>query len=278
MSSTNPFFSTSSLPYHAPRFDLLEVGHYRPAFDEGVRQKRAEIDAIIHNADAPDFVNTVLALEQSGELLTRVTSVFFAMTSAHTSDELQRLDEAFSAELAGLANDIWLNGKLFARVDSVWRQRETLGLDEESLRLLEVLHQRFVLSGARLSDDDKAQLRALNTEAATLTSQFNQRLLAANKSGGLLVNEVSQLAGLSEDEIAAAREAAREKGQQDGWLIPLLNTTQQPALSALRDRQTREALFTAGWRRAEKGDENDTRTIIQRLVAIRASQAQLLGN
>lgn len=277
MSLTNPFFSHSLLPYQAPRFDLIEIDHYRPAFDEGMKQKRADIAAIIANHDAADFTNTVLALEKSGELLTRVTSVFFAMTAAHTNDELQRLDEAFSAELAELANDIWLNSALFSRVDHVWQQRDALGLDSESVRLIEVIHQRFVLAGAQLSDADKAQLRALNTEAATLTSQFNQRLLAANKSGGLVVDYAHQLEGLSAEEIASAREAASEKGLAEGWLIPLLNTTQQPALSALRDRQTRENLFSAGWRRAEKGDGNDTRALIQRLVALRARQAQLLG-
>lgn len=176
MSLTNPFFSHSLLPYQAPRFDLIKTEHYRPAFDEGIKQKRTDIAAIIANSAAPDFANTVLATEKSGELLTRVTSVFFAMTAAHTHDELQRLEEAFSAELAELANDIWLNRALFSRVDCVWQQRDALGLDDESVRLIEVTHQRFVLAGAQLSDADKAQLRALNTEAATLTSQFNQRL------------------------------------------------------------------------------------------------------
>lgn len=277
MSLTNPFFSHSLLPYQAPRFDLIEIGHYRPAFDEGMKQKRKDIAAIIANSDTPDFANTVLALEKSGELLTRVTSVFFAMTAAHANEELQRLDEAFSAELAELANDIWLNSTLFSRVEHVWQQRDALGLDSESVRLIEVTHQRFVLAGAQLNDADKTQLRALNTEAATLTSQFNQRLLAANKSGGLVVDYAHQLEGLSAEEIARAREAASEKGLDEGWFIPLLNTTQQPALSALRDRQTRENLFNAGWRRAEKGDDNDTRALIQRLVALRARQAQLLG-
>ncbi|VEB83179.1 dipeptidyl carboxypeptidase II [Citrobacter koseri] len=277
MSLTNPFFSQSVLPYQAPRFDLIEDRHYRPAFDEGMRQKRAEIDAIVQNPQAPDFENTYLALEQSGALLTRVTSVFFAMTAAHTNDELQRLDEAFSAELAALANDIYLNSTLFARVDAVWRQRETLALDAESLRLVEIIHQRFVLSGAQLGDDDKAQLRSLNTESATLTSQFNQRLLAANKSGGMVVDYRHQLDGLSQEEVALAADAAREKGLADRWLIPLLNTTQQPTLAVLRDRQTRENLFNAAWTRAEKNDANDTRAIVQRLVDIRTRQATLLG-
>ncbi|QET66463.1 peptidyl-dipeptidase Dcp [Citrobacter werkmanii] len=277
MSLTNPFLHHSTLPYQAPQFDQIDVQHYRPAFDEGVRQKREEIAAIVQNPQDPDFANTLLALEQSGALLTRVTSVFFAMTAAHTNDELQRLDEAFSAELAGLANDIYLDGALFARVDAVWQRRHTLGLDCESVRLVEVVHQRFVLAGARLNEADKARLKALNTESATLTSQFNQRLLAANKSGALVVDDVRRLDGLSAEEIAVAAEAAKEKGLESRWVIPLLNTTQQPALAVLRDRQIREDLFTQAWTRAEHDDDNDTRAIIQRLVDIRMQQAKLLG-
>lgn len=277
MSLTNPFLHHSPLPYQAPQFDQIEDCHYRPAFDEGVKQKRAEIAAIVQNQQAPDFTNTLLALEQSGALLTRVTSVFFAMTAAHTNDELQRLDEAFSAELAALANDIYLNDALFARIDAVWQQRSSLELEGESLRLLEVVHQRFVLAGARLNDADKARLKALNTESATLTSQFNQRLLAANKAGALVVDDVRQLDGLSAEEIAVAALAASDKGLEGRWVIPLLNTTQQPALAALRDRQTRENLFTQAWTRAEKNDANDTHAIIKRLVEIRREQATLLG-
>lgn len=277
MSLTNPFLHHSTLPYQAPQFDQIDVQHYRPAFDEGVRQKRAEIDAIVQNSQVPDFANTLLALEQSGGLLTRVTSVFFAMTAAHTNDELQRLDEEFSAELANLANDIYLNGALFARVEAVWQRRGTLSLDSESIRLLDVVYQRFVLAGARLNETDKAKLKALNTESATLTSQFNQRLLAANTSGAMVVDDIRHLEGLSTEEIAVAAEAARAKGFEARWVIPLLNTTQQPALAVLRDRQTREKLFTRAWMRAENDDGNDTRAIIQRLVAIRMQQAQLLG-
>ncbi|WP_213731817.1 peptidyl-dipeptidase Dcp [Citrobacter europaeus] len=277
MSLTNPFLHHSTLPYQAPQFDQIDVQHYRPAFDEGVRQKRAEIEGIVQNPQRPDFANTLLALEQSGALLTRVTSVFFAMTAAHTNDELQRLDEEFSAELASLANDIYLNSALFARVENVWQRRSSSGLDSESIRLLEVVYQRFVLAGACLNETDKARLKALNTESATLTSQFNQRLLAANKSGAMVVDDVRHLDGLSTEEIAVAAETAREKGLEARWVIPLLNTTQQPALAVLRDRQTRENLFTRAWTRAENNDANDTRAIIQRLVEIRMQQAKLLG-
>lgn len=197
------------------------------------------------------------------------------MTSAHTNDDLQALEEQISTELAALANDIWLNDTLFSRVESVWQ--DCAALDAESRRLAEETYQHFVLAGARLNDAEKAELKALNTEAATLTSQFNQRLLAATKAGGLVVDYAHQLDGLSPDEIATAAHAAAEKGLNDRWLIPLLNTTQQPALSALRDRQTRENLFNAGWTRTQKGDENDTRALILRLTALRARQAKLLG-
>lgn len=275
--STNPLLDQSMLPYQAPRFDRIKDCHYRPAFDEGVRQKRVEIEAIVNHPAAPDFTNTLLALEQSGALLSRVTSVFFAMTAAHTNDELQRLDEAFSAELAALSNDIYLNSALFARVDAVWQQRHSLGLDDESLRLVDVIHQRFVLAGAQLAEEDKARLKVLNTESATLMSQFNQRLLAASKAGGLAVDDAHCLEGLSPEEMTVAAEAAREKGLEERWFIPLLNTTQQPALATLRDRQTRENLFAASWTRAEKGDAHDTRAIVQRLVEIRRCQAKLLG-
>ncbi|UNC50358.1 peptidyl-dipeptidase Dcp [Enterobacter huaxiensis] len=275
MSANNPFYEISQLPYQAPRFDEINDSHYRPAFDEAMCQKRADIEAIIAQTAAPDFNNTVLALEKSGAMLSRVSSVFFAMTSAHTNDDLQTLDEQFSTELAGLANDIWLNDTLFSRVEAVWQARAAL--DAESRRLVEETYQHFVLAGARLTAEEKAELKALNTQSASLTSQFNQRLLAADKAGGMVADEVEQLEGLSADEIATAAQAAAEKGLNDRWLIPLLNTTQQPALSALTNRQTRENLFKAGWERTQRGDENDTRELITRLTALRARQATLLG-
>ncbi|MEW5561019.1 peptidyl-dipeptidase Dcp [Enterobacter asburiae] len=277
MSSENPFLTVSLLPYQAPRFDLIEDQHYRPAFDEGLRRKRAEIAAIAGNPHTATFENTFEALEKSGELLERVTSVFFAMTNAHTNDTLQQLDAQFSAELAELANDIYLNDALFARVEQVWQQREALDLDAESKRLVEVVYQRFILSGAKLGAPQKAQLRELNTEAATLSTRFHQSLLAAAKSGGLVLDYRHQLDGLTEEEISAAASAAVEKGLNDRWLIPLLNFTQHPMLAQLRDRQTRENLFSAGWMRNEKGDRNDTRALILRLVNVRAAQAKLLG-
>lgn len=273
----NPFLRASTLPYQAPPFDRIKESHYRPAFDEGVRQQRAEIAAIINNPQPADFANTLLALEQSGQLLARVTRVFFAMTGAHTNPTLQALDEQFCAELAELADDIWLNEALFQRVQQLWQQRELLALDAESRRLLDITWQHFTLAGATLTPEQKARLRELNTQAAALQSQFQQRLLAAVKAGGFVVNSRQQLMGMSEEEIAIAAEAARNKGLTDSWWLSLQNTTQQPALQALCQREVRENLFAASWNRNQKGDANDTRSLILQLVAIRAQKAQLLG-
>ncbi|MDT4309103.1 peptidyl-dipeptidase Dcp [Klebsiella aerogenes] len=277
MTDNNPFLHVSLLPYQAPHFDLIEDSHYRPAFDEGVRRQREEIEAIINNPAPADFDNTLVALEQSGQLLGRVTRVFFAMAGANTNPLIQQLDEQFSAELAELGNDIWLNDALYQRVKQVWQQRDALSLDPESRRLLEVSWQRFQLAGAALAQEQKTALKALNTEEALLQSQFQQRLLAAVKSGGLVVDYLHQLDGLAADEIAAAADAARDKGLHDRWLLALTNTTQQPALQALADRQTRHNLFAAGWTRNQKGDANDTRELVLRLAEIRARKAELLG-
>ncbi|HGA2977192.1 TPA: peptidyl-dipeptidase Dcp [Klebsiella aerogenes] len=277
MTDNNPFLHVSLLPYQAPHFDLIEDSHYRPAFDEGVRRQREEIEAIINNPAPADFDNTLVALEQSGQLLGRVTRVFFAMAGANTNPMIQQLDEQFSAELAELGNDIWLNDALYQRVKQVWQQRDALSLDPESRRLLEVSWQRFQLAGAALAQEQKTALKALNTEEALLQSQFQQRLLAAVKSGGLVVDYQHQLDGLAADEIAAAADAARDKGLHDRWLLALTNTTQQPALQALADRQTRHNLFAAGWTRNQKGDANDTRELVLRLAEIRARKAELLG-
>lgn len=277
MSAMNPFFASSTLPYQAPQFDAINDSHYRPAFDEALKRKRQEIADIANNPAAATFDNTFVALEKSGEMLSRVNAVFFAMAASHSNDEIQRLDEAFSAELAGLANDIYLNDALFARIESVWQQLDSLELDAESQRLVEVVYQRFIQAGAKLGPVEKAELKTLNTEAATLSSQFHQCLLGAAKNGGLVVESADELLGFSDDEIAAAASAAEDRGLTGRWLIPLVNTTQQPALAALQRRDTREKLFKAAWARNQQGDNNDTREKLLKLVALRARQAALLG-
>lgn len=277
MQTENPFYHVSLLPYQAPHFDDIQDSHFRPAFDEAKRIKREEVAAIANNPAEPTFENTYLALEKTGQMLGRVTNVFFAMTSAHTNDYLQQLDEEFAAELAELADEMRLNTMLFERLDSIYQHRNSAELDEESLRLVEVVWQSFRFSGATLSDEKKARLKVLNKEAAQLSSQFNNRLHAADKAAGLVVDDVQQLAGLTPAEISSAAQHASAKGLNGKYLIPLLNFTQQPGLQSLQDRQTREKLFKAGWYRTEQNDDNDTRAIVSRLATLRAAQAQLLG-
>ncbi|CCP03196.1 dipeptidyl carboxypeptidase II [Erwinia amylovora Ea644] len=273
----NPFSQASSLPFQAPPFDKIKNADYRPALVAGIADKRAEIERIANNPAPPDFANTYQALEQSGQKLQRVSNVFSAMTASNTSDELQALDEEMSPILAALDDDKMLNGKLFARLDAVYQQRQQLKLDAESLRLVEVTWQAFGLAGARLNDADKKQLKALNQESATLSTRFSNRLLAATKAGGALFNNPQQLAGLSQEELAAAADAAQARGLKNQWLLTLQNTTQQPDLQALSDRAARKKLYDASWTRAEKSDGNDTRKVILRLAQVRSQQAKLLG-
>ncbi len=273
----NPFSEVSLLPYQAPRFDIIDDSHYQPAFDSALAAKRAELQAIAAQTGPVTFDNTLLALEASGEALTRVCNVFFALSSAHTNDTLIALDETFSAQLAALADEIYLNEALFARVDTLYQQREELGLEPESLRLLAVTHQRFILAGAKLSIEDKTRLAAINQQLARLSSQFNHRLLQAAKQGGLAVAEEAGLLGLSAAEKAVARQAAQAKGSDDAGYLTLFNTTQQPLLGDMENRTTREALFNASWLRCQKGDSVDTQALVLEMAALRAEKAALLG-
>ncbi|QEW32150.1 peptidyl-dipeptidase Dcp [Erwinia billingiae] len=273
----NPFSQPSTLPYQAPPFDRISDADYRHALEQAMAEKRAEVLQIAENPDAPSFENTYEALEKCGLMLRRVENVFGAMTSANTNATLQALDEEMSPRLAALNDEIRLNSKLFARLDSVYQQRESLELPAEALRLVEVVWQTFQLAGASLSDDQKTALKALNQQSATLSTQFTNRLLAGTKAGGLSLSSADSLAGLSEAELTVAAQAASERGLQGQWWLALQNTTQQPVLQDLSDRQTRENLFDLAWRRTEKRDANDTREMIVKLAAVRAQQAQLLG-
>lgn len=273
----NPFYQPSPLPFQAPPFNLVQESDYSPAIDEGIGLYLAEVEHIATQSDEPTFDNTYVALERSGVMLKRVSSVFGAMTSANTSPTLQRIDEEQSPKLAAMKDAITFNARLFSRLQQVYDQRESLGISAESLRLIEVTYQGFVLAGARLSDAQKQKLSALNQEAASLSTRFSHQLLEATKQGALLIDDITLLDGLSTQEIAAARQAANERNLGDRWLLALQNTTLQPQLQNLERRATREALFNASLSRSEKGDGNDTRSIIIRLAQVRAEQAGLLG-
>ena len=272
----NPFYAASTLPFQAPPFDKIKDSDYQPAIDAGMAQQIQEIDAIANDSLSPTFENTIVAMEKSGQLLNRVMEVFNCVTAANTDDDLQKVQEYEAPRLSEHQDAIYLNTKLFARIKAIYDERASLHLDPESLRLVEYDYQQFVKAGANLSDADKDKLKKINSEDAKLENDFMTKLLAAAKAGAYATNDAASLAGLSEAQLAAAKQAAEGRKQQ-GWLVPLQNTTQQPDLTFLTNRATRQELFEHSWNRAERGDANDTRSTIARLARLRAQKAALLG-
>ncbi len=274
---SNPFSEKSTLPYETAPFDKITDADYKSAFVEGMKQQLAEVEAIANNPAPATFENTLVALEKSGQLLTRVNGAFNLVTGANTNDTLQQLQEEIAPLLAAHEDAIHLNKKLFNRVETVYKNGAKPNLDAESKRLIEVVYQQFVLAGARLSEQDKATLKKWNEEEASLTAKFNNQLLGAAKNGAIAVADSAQLAGLSQSEKDAIAQKAKDNNMPGKWLISLQNTTQQPVLQSLSNRELREKIFAASWNRAEHNDSNDTRTTILRIAAIRAQKAKLMG-
>jgi peptidyl-dipeptidase Dcp len=273
---SNPFYSESALPFKAPPFDRIKDADYRPAIEMGMARNLAEVKHIAENSAPPTFENTFVAMERSGSLLTRAMAAFSAASGANTNPDLQSVKTALAPQLAAHQDAINLNKMLFDRIAAVYKQRGALKLDPESLRLVEVVYDRFVRAGANLSAADKETLKRLNKEASSLSDEFSNKLLEATKAGAFTTIDSRALAGLSDAQLAAAMEAAKGRNVQ-GYLIALQNTTQQPVLQSLSDRATRETIFKNSWTRAEHGDANDTRQIIARLAQIRAHRARVLG-
>jgi peptidyl-dipeptidase Dcp len=273
---TNPFYAASPLPFQAPPFDKIKDSDYQPAIEAGMAQQRAEVRAIADNPAPPTFENTMVAMEKSGQLFNRVMQVFGGVTSANLSPELQKVQEIEAPKLAAHQDAIFLDTKLFQRVDAIYKQRDSLGLDAEALRLVQFYYEQFLHAGAKLSDADKAELKKLNEEESTLSNAFNTKLLAATKEGAFVTTDKNALAGLSQKSLDGAAQAAKER-KVDGYVIPLQNTTQQPDLVSLSQRSTRQTIFENSWNRAERGGANDTRDTIARLAQLRAQKAKLLG-
>jgi peptidyl-dipeptidase Dcp len=271
----NPFSTASSLLYQAPPFSQVKDGDYEPAILEGMKEQLAEVEKIATTADAPTVENTIVPLEKSGAYLTRATKVFFGMAKANTNDTLQKVQADVAPKLAAHQDAIFMDGRLFSRVHALYEKRA--GLDAESKYIVERYHLSFVRAGAQLSEADKTELRGLNKEESSLSTEFDNKLLAANKAGALVTGSLDDLAGLSEGDIAAAAEAGKARGLTGQWVVPLQNTTQQPAQVSLEQRATRERLFRASTLRAEHDDANDTRAIVARLAPLRARKAKLLG-
>src|SRR5712671_1675408 len=268
--ASNPLFVESTLPYHAPRFDLIRNEHYQPALEEGMRQQLAEIDAIAKQTSAPTFDNTIVAMEKSGALLTRAAKAFFGVIGANTNDTLQKVQEVEAPKLAAHNDAIYLNDQLYRRVKSIYDRRESINFNPEQKALVERYNRDFVRAGANLSEADKVRMRALNQELSKLSTDFSTKLLAGTKAGALVVDKVSDLDGLSPDKIETAAQAAKSRGLTGKWVLPLRNTTQQPAQAELKNRAVRQRLFEASTMRTAHGDTNDTRSTIRRMAELRA--------
>jgi peptidyl-dipeptidase Dcp len=273
---SNPFYAPSTLPFQAPPFDKIKDSDYEPAFDAGMAQQLKEIEGIADNSEAPTFENTFVAMEKSGRLLNRVEAAFNDVSQANLDDALQKVRDAMGPKLAAHQDAIFLNPKLFQRIEAIYNQRKSLKLDPESLRLVEFDYKLFVHSGAKLSDADKAKLKKMNEEESILENDFQNKLLAGTKDAAYHTTDKSALAGLSEAQVSAAAQAAKER-KMPGYVVSLQNTTQQPSLDVLSDRASRQTLFEDSWNRTERGGANDTRATIARIAQLRAEKAKLLG-
>ena len=272
----NPFARESTLPYQYPPFDAIKDEHFAPAFAAGMAEQLEEVAAIARNPEKPTFDNTLVALERSGQLLGRVQRTFTNLAGAFTNDARRALQKEMAPKLAAQTDAIRHNRELFARIDALHRQRDQLGLDPESKRLLERYHLDFVRAGARLSETDKAKLGSLNQEIAALQTSFAQNIQKESNARAIVVDTRAELAGLPESDIAAAEAAAKAEGKPGKFVIRLLNTSGQPALGSLENRALRERIYQASITRSQSG-EFDNRPVVARLARLRAERAALLG-
>ena len=270
------FLQPSPLPYEMPPFDRITDQSYRPAFEAGMREQRAQIAAIESDPAAPSFENTIVALERSGRILYRVSSVFFNLQGANTNPELDTIAREVAPKLSEHQDAIYLDSKLFARVKALYDGREALHLDPESAQLLARTHLQFVRAGANCSDADKARLRQINSQLSSLTTQFQQNVRQATQNGAVVVDTAAELDGFSAEQIGAAAAAAQARKLTGKWLIALQNTTAQPSLAQLKNRALRQRIYRASIARASGGSDDNTALILQ-IVRLRAERAKVLG-
>ena len=276
-SADNPFMQASSLYMQFPAFDQITNDHYMPAFKAGLEQQKAEIEAIANSSEPATFENTFVAMERSGEILNRVSRVFYALASAHTNDDINQLRGELAPMLSAHGDEILLNSTLFARIKAIHDQVDELDIDDESKRLVRETYKQFVGAGAELSDEDKETLKAMNSELASLSTEFSQKVLDEVNSKAIVLDSAERLKGMSEVQIASALEAGAARDMEGKYVIPLLNTSQQPALSSLEDRALRQQILATSLGRGSSGGENDTREIVSRVLTLRAERAKLLG-
>ncbi|MDL3983904.1 M3 family metallopeptidase [Shewanella xiamenensis] len=272
----NPLFQASTLQYQAPDFSVIKDEHFQPALEQGIKEQYQEILAIANNPAAPTFDNTIVAMEKSGALLNRASSVFYNLAGSNSNPALRKIQGEMAPKMAAHSDNINLNPALFARIEAIYNDRNNLGLTPEAVRLVEVYHQRFIMAGAKLTDEQKVKIRALNEEQSTLTNEFSQRLLRLTKEIAIVVDNKEQLAGLSDSEITSAANDAKAAGHEGKYLINITNTTRQPILASLENRELRQRIWEASANRGLTG-ENETASLVSRLAQLRAERAALLG-
>ncbi len=273
----NPFFTEYTTPFGVPPFDKIEVAHYKPAFLKGMEEHKKEIDAIVNNTEEPTFENTIVALDQSGELLNKVLYAFGGQSSVNTTDEIQELEQELYPLFSAHSDDISLNPALFARVKAVYDNQASLGLDKEQKKLLEETYKGFVRGGANLDADNQAKLRELNEKISVLELTFGQNMLKETNAFKLVIDKKEDLAGLPESLVAAAAETAAADSMEGKWVFTLHNPSVMPFLQYADNRALREKIFKAYINRGNNGNENDNKEVVKQLVAARLDKAKLLG-
>ena len=273
----NPLLKESTLPYHLPPFDQIKDQHFVPAMEAGMRDQLKEVDAVANNSEKPAFENTVVALERTGRSLDRAERTFSNLNACNTNPALQKIDKEMAPKLSAHRDAIHLNGKLFARIQQLYDNRDKLGLDPESAYLLERYYKDFVRAGAKLSDSDKEKLKKINVELATLQTQFEQNVLKEKNASSIVVDRKEDLAGLSDNQMASVTAAAKAEHKEGKFVIQSQNTTGQPLLGSLQNRQLRERIMRTSLARNSKGGEFDTRRVVLRTSQLRAEKAKLLG-
>jgi peptidyl-dipeptidase Dcp len=273
----NPLLTESSLPYHVPQFDKIKNEHFTPAIEAGMRDQLKEVEAVANDSEKPTFDNTIVALERTGRLLDRAQRTFSNLNACNTNPTLQKIDKEMAPKLAAHRDEIFLNPKLFARVQQLYDNRTHLGLDPESAYLLERYYKDFVRAGAKLSDADKEKLRKINAELATLQTQFEQDVLKEKNASSVVVDRKEDLNGLSDNQMASVTAAAKAEHKEGKFVIQMQNTTGQPLLGSLQNRQLRERIMQTSLGRNSHGGEFDTRETVLRTAQLRAEKAKLLG-
>ena len=277
LKNTNPFYKKSELYMSYPPFDLIEDEHYLPAFTKGMSDHLKEIDLIINNSEKPTFENTILAMELSGELLNRVATVFYALTSANTNDEMEKIRVEIAPKLSAHNDKILLNPKLFKKVEEIYNERGSLNLDDESILLVEKYYRDFVRSGSNLSTEQKERLKTINSEISVLQTNFSQNVLKEVNALAVIIDNKKDLDGLSDGAIQSAANEAKSRGLEGKYVIALKNTSGQPSLSSLTNRSVREKIHKASLSRGSRGGDFDNREILVKVIKLRAEKARLMG-